>query len=134
MATLDIDHKQHFALLDGHQYMNLTTYRKNGTEVSRPVWFAEIDDHLYVLSKPTTGKVKQINRNGEVFVSPSDARGNPLSEKRQSGIAAVYEKGHPIAEKANKALIQKYGLFVRAFLLMYAIRRIQEVYIEVQLR
>lgn len=125
---------QTFALLDGHQYMNLTTYRKNGTEVTRPVWFAKDGDKLYLMTQNDSGKVKHIRRNGEVFVSPSDARGTPLTEERVAGMATIHEKGTATATHANALLNKKYGLFKALFSVMYLFRRTEVVWIEVVLR
>lgn len=104
-----------FSLLDGHQYMNLTTYRKYGSEVTRPVWFAADGDTLYFITVEQSGKVTHIRNDERVFVSPSDARGNPLSDERAAGAATIYPEGDPTAKKANRALNAKYGLLKRLF-------------------
>jgi PPOX class probable F420-dependent enzyme len=126
--------KPSFSLLDGHQYMNLTTYRKNGEESTRPVWFAEDNGKIYMLTVDGSWKIKHIQRNPEVFVSPSDARGTPLSEERAAGIAAVYEKGHPTATHANAVLTRKYGLIKRLFSISFLFRRSTVVWIEIEPR
>lgn len=126
--------KRHFALLDGHQYMNLTTYRKNGTEVSRPVWFAEQDGVLYFISVENSGKVKHIRNNPDVFVSPCDATGNPLSDERAPGTAMIHEKGDPIAATANRALNQKYGIQKYLFGVMFFFQRATVVWGSIQPR
>jgi len=105
----------HFSLLDDHQYMNLTTYRKDGSEVTRPVWFAEEADSLYFITVAQSGKVKHIRNDPRVFVGPSDARGNPLSQERAAGTGTIYQGGHSRAEHANQLLNQKYGLLKRLF-------------------
>ncbi len=112
-----------FALLDGHQYMNLTTFRKNGTEVTRPVWFARQGDTIYFISQQNSGKVKHIRNNPDVLVSPSDVRGNPLSDERTAGVATIHEKGSEAADRANQALNQKYGIQKRLFSIVFILRR-----------
>ncbi len=121
----------HFALLEGHQYMNLTTYRKNGTEVSRPVWFAMDGKTIYLYTLDESGKVKHIRRNGDVYVSPSDARGNPLSEARAAGTATLHEKGTPTAQRANARLNKKYGLLKWLISLTFAVRGGNPIWIEI---
>ncbi len=133
MAT-DHPNTTHFALLDGHNYMNLTTYRRDGSEVTRPVWFAAQDDKLYAITVEESGKVKHIRNNPDVLVSPSDARGEPLSEERVAGTATVYAEDHPTAKHANQVLNQKYGLLKRLFGLRFLLARASVVWIEIQPR
>nr|WP_294554859.1 PPOX class F420-dependent oxidoreductase [uncultured Rhodopila sp.] len=67
-----------FAALAGKQYLNLETFRRNGTGVRTPVWFAAApadDPALYVYTTADSGKAKRIRLNGAVRVAPCDARG-----------------------------------------------------------
>ncbi len=59
-----------FTTLRGHQYLNLTTYRKSGEPVRTPVWFAQEGDTLYLFTNGETGKVKRIRNSGRVLVAP----------------------------------------------------------------
>lgn len=97
----------HFAALTGHNYMSLTTFRKTGEAVPTPVWFAEQDGKVYMLTEMTVGKTKRIRNNPQVEVSPCDMRGKILGEKTL-GVARLLndEEGR----KANQLLTQKYGL------------------------
>ena len=52
-----------FSNLDGHSYMRLTTFRKDGTPVSVPVWFVRQGDRIYFTTHPNTWKVKRITNN-----------------------------------------------------------------------
>jgi len=63
------------AELDRHRYMSLATFRRNGTEVATPVWFAAVDGRLYVVSAGEAGKVKRIRNASRVRVAPCDVRG-----------------------------------------------------------
>ncbi|MEV6217302.1 PPOX class F420-dependent oxidoreductase [Nocardia sp. NPDC051833] len=56
-------------------YVSFTSYRKNGTPVSLPVWIAPADGKLYFLSGVDAYKVKRIRRNPEVTVQPCSVRG-----------------------------------------------------------
>jgi hypothetical protein len=58
------------------KHISLETYRRNGTPVRTPVWFAEADGVLYVFTLTNTGKVKRIRANARVRVAPCDMRGN----------------------------------------------------------
>src|SRR5215831_3662817 len=57
------------------KYINLTTYRKDGTAVATPVWHVVDGDDLFVVSEVNAGKVKRIRRNSHVLVSVCDFRG-----------------------------------------------------------
>jgi PPOX class probable F420-dependent enzyme len=65
----------------GEKYLNLESYRKNGTPVQTPLWFVQEGERLYVYSLAKTWKVKRIRRNPQVRVAPCTFRGRavPLS-------------------------------------------------------
>ena len=56
-------------------YINLATYRKNGTEVRTPVWVAEQDGHYFVFSKANAGKMKRIRNGARVKVAACTMNG-----------------------------------------------------------
>ena len=117
-----------FATLDGHSYMNLTTFRKSGVGVVTPVWFAEDHGRLYVMTQMSAGKTKRIRNNARVEVAPADRRGTPLGSATpgQARLLAGAE-----ADAANARLSQKYGLLKRAFELMGVGRQNTRVFIEI---
>jgi hypothetical protein len=57
------------------KYVLLTTFRKDGTPVSTPVWGVARDDKLYVWTETGSWKVKRIRRNPAVTVQACDMRG-----------------------------------------------------------
>jgi uncharacterized protein len=69
-----------FAAFDGHKYLNLETFRKNGQGVRTPVWFAGdsqvgASPKFYVYSDADSGKAKRIRNNSRVRIAPCNARG-----------------------------------------------------------
>ena len=90
----------------GQKYLNLETFRKNGTAVATPVWFAEDGDVLYIYSLANAGKVKRIRNNPRVRVMPCDMRGNPKGEWVEARVRILDEAG---AERAHRLLDKKYG-------------------------
>jgi PPOX class probable F420-dependent enzyme len=64
-----------FDHLRREKYIDLVTYRKTGVPVHTPVWFAEKDGALYVMSRSDSGKVKRIRNDPRVEVAPSTIRG-----------------------------------------------------------
>lgn len=103
---------QAFPALQGHQFMNLVTYRKNGEAVTTPVWFAQEGNTLYVMTGADSGKVKRIRNNAKVQVGPSDRRGQSLGPTAwASGRVLSGEE----AKHADALLSKKYGLMKKMF-------------------
>jgi PPOX class probable F420-dependent enzyme len=65
-----------FEVFHGERYLSLETYRKNGTAVRTPVWFAGSTAALYVYATADSGKAKRIRRDGKARIAPCDLRGN----------------------------------------------------------
>lgn len=118
-----------FPALRGHQYLNLTTYRKSGEPVRTPVWFAQDGDTLYLFTNSETGKVKRIRHTSVVLVGPADARGTPLGAETPASASLVSDAE---AWRADAALTRKYGLLKRLFSFVARIRRRRAVYIAVR--
>ena len=118
-----------FAVLEGHKFANLTTFRKNGQEVTTPVWFAQVGDKIYVVTTQTTGKFKRLRNNPSAQIGPSDQRGKPLGPHIAviGRILSEAEQGQALA-----ALNAKYGLMKRLIDLILRLRGMlsQRVYLE----
>lgn len=121
-----------FAILDHHQYMSLTTFRKNGQPVPTPVWFAREGDKLYVYSEANAGKIKRIGHTPGVTVAPCNMRGE-LRGEAVNGVARVLTD--PAERKqADDALTRKYGLQKRFLLFvnrLFGSTDAQRAYIEI---
>lgn len=117
-----------FHTLQGHKYMSLTTFRKNGQSVPTPVWFAQEGDKLFVMTMPEAGKAKRIRNNAQVEVAPCTVSGEVLGE-RAEGMARVL----PDAENGDavRLLSRKYGLQRMMFIVMWRLRGISPIYIEI---
>ncbi len=61
--------------LDNETYIALTTYRKNGTPVVTPLWFAADNAKLYAYTEANSGKVKRIRATSKVEVAACTMRG-----------------------------------------------------------
>jgi PPOX class probable F420-dependent enzyme len=61
--------------IHAQKYISLTTFRMSGVAVPTPVWFAERNQRLYVMTRSDSGKYKRIRNNGAVKVAPCTARG-----------------------------------------------------------
>jgi uncharacterized protein len=57
------------------KYINLTTFRRDGTPVATPVWFVSENGSLLVETDGNSYKVKRIRRNDHVTVTSCNAAG-----------------------------------------------------------
>jgi PPOX class probable F420-dependent enzyme len=95
--------------LKNQRYISLTTFKRDGTPVSTPVWVVSDDgDRLLVWSAAKTWKVRRIRRNPRVLVAAANFRGKERGE-RVEATARVIE--HP---RIDELLRQKYGWQKRA--------------------
>ncbi|KAB8142704.1 PPOX class F420-dependent oxidoreductase [Chloroflexia bacterium SDU3-3] len=101
-----------FPTLQGHEFVNLTTYRKSGAAVVTPVWFAQVGATLYVVTQDGSGKVKRLRANPMAQLAPATRRGEPLGQPvpAQGRILGAAE-----AAQASQALDKKYGWQKRLF-------------------
>jgi uncharacterized protein len=95
-----------FAVLEGHGYALLATFRKNGRPVPTPVWFSIAGDRLYVFTDLESGKVKRIRNDPRATLSPSDFRGRPKGGSVRAEARILDRAG---SEVADRALREKYG-------------------------
>jgi uncharacterized protein len=65
------------AMFERQKYLCLETYKKNGQGVKTPVWFVISDGIIYVATAASSGKVKRLNHNKSVRISPSNFKGDP---------------------------------------------------------
>ncbi len=112
---LEVRDPSSFDALEGHNHISLTTFRKNGEAVSTTVWFALVDGRLYVTTDPESGKMKRIRNNPRVVLSASNALGRARGD-RIEGVAHPIQSSPP--ERAERALREKYGIWLAAFRLL----------------
>jgi uncharacterized protein len=95
------------AQLQGQKYISLATFRKNGTAVHTPVWFAEEDGKLYVMTRSDSGKYKRIRNNPQVKVAPSTMRGTVTGPEFPARARILPQAD---GEHARKLIRAKYWL------------------------
>jgi PPOX class probable F420-dependent enzyme len=117
------------AQFQDQSYLNLETYKRDGTPVATPMWFAEHDRILYVYSLANTGKVKRIRNNGMVRVVPSDIRGRPRGAWIEGRARILDESG---ASFGHRLLTEKYGLMKRFGDLFSRFRKRERVVIAIE--
>jgi PPOX class probable F420-dependent enzyme len=98
-----------FDQLKHDKYISLVTFRKDGTPVATPVWFAERDGKLYVKTRADSGKVKRLRRNARVSVAPATFRGKVTGRAIEATARVLPENEWTMP----RALLGKKYLFAR---------------------
>jgi hypothetical protein len=97
--------------LDNARYLSLETFRKSGTGVATPVWFAPHRGALYVFSAGDAGKVKRLRNSPKARVAPCDVRGKVLGEWADAQAFLVDDAVE--IKAAHGALLERYGWQMR---------------------
>jgi PPOX class probable F420-dependent enzyme len=93
--------------LSAARYAQLRTFRRDGTAVDTPIWFA-LDGDTLVFRTKRGPKTRRIAANSSVEVWPCDYRGGyAAGAPTMSGEATVLDGS--AAEAANAALRSRYG-------------------------
>lgn len=101
--------------LAAQPYCLLTTFRRDGTPVPTPMWFAVQDETLYFYTRGQSGKVKRLRRDPRVTVGPCDSSGR-LKGPTWEGVARLLEPDSEEVRRANALLAERYGLKRRLLL------------------
>ena len=91
----------------GKKYISLATYRKNGTAVRTPIWFAESDGKLVFMTRNESWKYKRIRNNPRVNVAPCNMKGK-ITGPDFAGNARVLLPNE--WQRAKQAINRKYWL------------------------
>lgn len=87
------------------KYIDLVTYRKSGVGVHTPVWFAEQDGRLFVMTRDDSAKVKRIRNNPRVEIAACTARGRRTGPPMDA-IATICSD----RERGRRLIRKKYWL------------------------
>ena len=110
-----------FAQLESEKYISLITFRRDGTPVATPVWFASEDGRLLIWTSATSAKVKRLRRDPHVLVAACDFHGTTHGETYEAR-ASLLEADEGV--RVQRLLNQKYGLTKRMLDLSNAAVRI----------
>jgi uncharacterized protein len=95
------------APIHAQKYISLKTFRKSGVAVPTPVWFAEEDGKLYVMTRSDMGKAKRIRNNPQVRVAPCTMRGTVTGPEFAATARILLPEEHA---RARQAINRKYWL------------------------
>lgn len=88
-----------------------TSLKADGTPITLPVWFAVLDERIYIDAVATTKKVVRIRRNPRVsFLVESGERWRELRGVHLTGTARIVDDP-ALAERFRAALGEKYAGF-----------------------
>jgi PPOX class probable F420-dependent enzyme len=94
------------------QYVALTTYRRDGTPVTTPVWAAAEGESLYLFTNASAGKVKRLRNSSRAAVAPCTATGKVTGAQLP---AEAFNLASDQMPKVWSLLIKKYGIAARLF-------------------
>jgi uncharacterized protein len=112
------------------KYLNLETFKKDGTGVATPLWFAEQQGTIYVYTLANTWKVKRIRNNSRVRIAPCDFRGK-LKGEWLDAKARIVTAGNE-EQLGHQLLDKKYGWQKRIGNLLNFFRKRQRTVIAIQ--
>jgi PPOX class probable F420-dependent enzyme len=96
------------ALAD-EKYMLLTTFRRDGTPVSSPVWVVGLDaGKVAFYTSSASGKAKRLAHTARVTVQPSDARGRP-----KAGTTPAEGTAQDVTGAIRGKVVAKYGVMTK---------------------
>lgn len=102
-----------FGVLAGHRHCLLVTYKRDGSAVPAPVWFARDGDRLYVWTEVNAYKAKRLRRDPRALIAPCGPTGKPLGDP----VAATGRVLEDEAERAHAARVirSQWSWWQRAF-------------------
>jgi len=100
------------AHLEGAKYLLLESERADGTRVGTPMWFAVVDDTIFLRTEADSPKVRRMSRRPIVNVAACTMRGKPRDDyiECMAHIVPGEREAH-----AEAALRRGYGLLRRLF-------------------
>jgi PPOX class probable F420-dependent enzyme len=102
------------------KYLGLTTFKRDGTGVTTPVWFVREDGRLLVETDPESYKVRRIRRQPTVSVSLCSPRGRLLEIPVPARAEILPDDEIP---RVEGLMAQKYRVEVLFFKPLRAIQR-----------
>lgn len=102
-----------FSSLDGHVHVLLVTYKRDGTPIPSPVWFARDGETLYVWTEINAFKAKRIRNDPRALLAPCDARGVPEGDPIAARGRVLTDEAD--RQRAAKVIRGQWGIGRRLF-------------------
>jgi uncharacterized protein len=102
-------------------FINVTSFKRDGTAVATPVWCVGKNGSLLVFSEADSGKVKRIRHDQHVSIAPCSFRGKPRGPAVEADATVLDD-----TEEVEALLTRKYRWAWRGYnLVMAAVRRLR---------
>jgi PPOX class probable F420-dependent enzyme len=98
-------------VLADERYINLESFKRDGSGVKTPVWCAPLDGNIVVFSAGSAYKVKRVGRNPRVRVAACDVRGKLRGPWHEGSCVIVEDPMHQ--QRAYAALRNKCGWMMK---------------------
>jgi PPOX class probable F420-dependent enzyme len=99
--------------LSDEKYIRVTTFKKDGSEVSTPTWVVALEDgRIGFYTSSTSGKAKRLKNNPKVVVQPSDGRGRAKPGTEPINGTAIVVTG-PERDAIYDKVVAKYGFVTK---------------------
>jgi PPOX class probable F420-dependent enzyme len=99
--------------LGDEKYLLLTTFKRDGTAVSTPVWVVGLDDgRVGFWTSSGSGKAKRLAHTARVTVQPCDARGRTRPGTTSSEATADVVSGAAYDDIRGR-IVDKYGFMTK---------------------
>ena len=97
------------------EYVNLVTFKKDGSSITTPVWVAPYQNSLVVTTSLNAGKVKRIKNNGQATIYVTNQTGSKKLSESLNVSASLITDSKDKSEAVEK-IKKKYGLISKMFL------------------
>jgi uncharacterized protein len=106
--------------LSAGKYLLVTTFRKDGSPVSTPLWVVCDGDQLAVWTPTASYKVKRVRANPRVRLAPCTFQGHPTGDE-VTGTARVLDAAG--SKRIRRLIGRRYGIVGRLVVLGSVLRR-----------
>ena len=110
--------------LDSARYVSFTTYKKDGTPVSLPVWVVPFDGGYAFTTDPGSAKVRRIRNDARATLRACDVRGR-VAEGAAEHVGAAVLLGPEDTERVAALVKGKYRIGWVLINVMAALQRLR---------
>jgi PPOX class probable F420-dependent enzyme len=105
-----------FEALAGHTHALLVTYKRDGSAVPTPVWFARDGDRVFVWTETNAYKAKRVRRDPRALLAPCGPTGSPVGPPIAARGRVLTDESE--RRRAGAAIRSQWGLGRRLFELL----------------